>query len=343
MGCCFSRPDGPHSPYPGDPNTASARAINNRPPSSQQQPPSSAHADSAAAPPSLAPTTSRRVVRTSSLPSPPDNSIPVQSRRRSRLENQPLDQHINKPLRRHVWAAYDRSWSRASLDRERTDFFDTRVTGRPEVWQILHATLRVLWDPAAHGAGGDDDPAGIATAQGFLDAAELTLPTGDLAQGAYDSLGNYYPLPEWVVADPDNIIVTPSVAAAADDDEGTQGGRSAAADAKEDDLTGADDDSDDFADDAARKREEKGKAVVDVKDLVSVQARLSETSRDVTVSIGQADTARALARKVQEESGLPATKKIRIAYMGKILKDNVSFVEQGWQPGHVVNALVFNR
>jgi hypothetical protein len=29
--------------------------------------------------------------------------------------------------------------------------------------------------------------------------------------------------------------------------------------------------------------------------------------------------------------------------MGKILKDNVSFVEQGWQQGHVVNALVFNR
>lgn len=40
---------------------------------------------------------------------------------------------------------------------------------------------------------------------------------------------------------------------------------------------------------------------------------------------------------------LASTKKIRIAYMGKILKESTSLGAQGWQPGHVVNALVFSR
>lgn len=29
--------------------------------------------------------------------------------------------------------------------------------------------------------------------------------------------------------------------------------------------------------------------------------------------------------------------------MGKMLKENSSLAAQGWQTGHVVNALVFNR
>ncbi|CRK35837.1 hypothetical protein BN1708_019832, partial [Verticillium longisporum] len=102
-----------------------------------------------------------------------------QSRRRSRRENAPLDEHINKPLRRHAWTSTSRTWTRAALARERTDFFDTRVTGRAEVWETLHAALRVLWDPAAQGAA-DDGTNGLATAQGFLTAAEVTLPTGNL-------------------------------------------------------------------------------------------------------------------------------------------------------------------
>lgn len=36
-------------------------------------------------------------------------------------------------------------------------------------------------------------------------------------------------------------------------------------------------------------------------------------------------------------------KKIRIAYMGKMLQETLSLPEQGWQSGHVVNALVFPR
>lgn len=40
---------------------------------------------------------------------------------------------------------------------------------------------------------------------------------------------------------------------------------------------------------------------------------------------------------------LSSTKMVRLAYMGKILKENTSFVDQGWQAGHVINALIFDR
>lgn len=33
--------------------------------------------------------------------------------------------------------------------------------------------------------------------------------------------------------------------------------------------------------------------------------------------------------------------KIKIAYLGKILKESETLLAQGWREGHVVNALVF--
>ncbi|GJC80513.1 ubiquitin domain-containing protein 2 [Colletotrichum liriopes] len=243
----------------------------------------------------------------------------------------PLDKHINKPLRRHVWTSKGRAWTRAALDRERADFFDTRVTGRPEVWQSLRAALEVLWDPVGQGAAADGTD-GLATAQGILDAAEITLPTGDLAQGAYDQLGSYYPLRSG--SSPIRTIssrTTPQSTALSTRD-------------LKDDLAGGEETTEELdEDDNIRRREEKGKAVVDARDQLSVLARLSETARDVTVNFVKSDSVRVVARKIQEESGLAGAKKVRIAYMGKILKENLSLTEQGWQEGHVVNALVFDR
>ncbi len=48
--------------------------------------------------------------------------------------------------------------------------------------------------------GGD-----IETAQGILDAAGITLPTGNLVDGCYDEAGNLYRLSEVVVSDPINV------------------------------------------------------------------------------------------------------------------------------------------
>jgi hypothetical protein len=132
----------------------------------------------------------------------------------------------------------------------------------------------------------------LATAQIILTAAEITLPTGDLAQGAYDSLGNYYALPEWVVSDPSNV----------GEDEDT--GEETVADGKGDLTVGEETTEELDGEEAMRRREEKGKAVVDTRDQITIQARLSETSRDVSVVAGKGETVRSVARKIQEESGV---------------------------------------
>jgi len=231
------------------------------------------------------------------------------------------------------------------LRRERTEFFDTRVTGREEIWQTLRAALEVLWaaDEAARngryrrvseeGGPSEEDPAvALATAQSIIDAADITLPTGDLYNGAYDAFGNYYPLTHQVVSDPANLAWSPG---SAEDEE--------LGDAKAD-LTADEETEREYGDDEAeRRREEKGKAVVDIRDQITIRARLSDGSRDVIVMVDKRDSVRRIARLVAEKAKLHSNKKIRIAYMGKILQENSSLMAQGWKQGHVINALVFSR
>jgi FixJ family two-component response regulator len=90
------------------------------------------------------------------------------------------------------------------------------------------------------------------------------------------------------------------------------------------------------------KKQEKGKEADEVHKLVKLRARLSENGQDITVNISESETVRSVAKKIALEADLASTKKIRIAYMGKILKDNLSLSTQNWKTGHVVNALVFD-
>ncbi|KAI8190037.1 Ubiquitin domain-containing protein 2 [Colletotrichum sp. SAR 10_65] len=312
MGCCMSRSQsGSTSPYPGPTNTGSARAIN----------------------------ASTSAAAHDRDDSPAASTTQASSRgRRHRQSTLPLDRHINKPLRRHVWASKSRVWTRSAINRERKDFFETRVTGRPEIWQSLHYALQVLWDPASHGAA-EDGTNGLATAQSILDAADITLPTGDLAQGAYDQLGNYYQLNEWAVANPTNLVEDDATIDVADDDEGLS-----TRDFK-DDLAGGEETTEELDEDEnVRRREEKGKAVADARDQLSLLARLSENGRDVTVGFSKTDTVKIITGKILNEAGLsPTKKKIRLAFMGKLLKENLPLTEQGWTQGQVINAYVSDR
>lgn len=232
---------------------------------------------------------------------------------------QPLSQHIDKPLRRHTWVAKNRVWTRPQLARERADFFDTRVTGRPEIWQTIRGALEVMWeaDAAARitgddaaaattpaieneesgggggGGGNANDDTALATAQSILKAAEVTLPTGNLANGVYDALGTYYAVPEWIVCDPVNVA---------------EGGDEEADDPKahdEEDLSGGEETAEDVdEEEALRRREEKGKAVADVRDLIKIRARLSENSRDIVLTIGTNESVRSVIRKIKEEANV---------------------------------------
>lgn len=274
QGCCFSSPRGPNSPYPGAAQSNSTRAINSAP--SANQLPATAQ-------------------------TPATTEAPSTTRRRHR---RPLDQHINKPLRRTDWASQSRTWTRACLDRERAEFFDTRVSGRPEVWQALRAALEVLWeadgrrgmavilaDEETGSSDADLDPSvALATAQSILDAADITLPTGNLSDGAYDALGDYYQLPLFVVGDPVNLAQDD------DDDDAETEGKGALKEAADQDD-----------EEVERRREEKGKAVVDVKAMVWAVIRLSDGSKDMKIRVGKEETVRSIVRRITEETSVSIT------------------------------------
>lgn len=201
-----------------------------------------------------------------------------------------------------------RQWTRPQLDRERQEFFETRVSGRPEIW----ATLKVVIGLLAEGE--------IQNAQVILDASAVTVPTGDLMNGAYDEVGNFYQMPEYIISDPNNVLPGSQ--------ENIVKGESASDATDEDEVE--------------RRREEKGKGVLKTGDVIRVKARLSDRGGpDIVISIGKDQNIRVLVRRIQEEVNITGKGKVKIAYLGKILKDGETLHAQGWREGHVVNALVF--
>ena len=158
----------------------------------------------------------------SAAPQPPAEQAPPQSSHSSHhpIASQPqprsLSQVFNAPLKPHYWAPKDRRWKQSELDTERSSFWDTRVSARPEIWASLHLVcselisipVKAVCSPDGH----EDDGRMIGAreklrnAQAIIDAAGITLPTGDLVDGAYDGWGNHYTLPVWVVAQPDGLV-----------------------------------------------------------------------------------------------------------------------------------------
>ncbi|KAI8051585.1 hypothetical protein BDF22DRAFT_691381 [Syncephalis plumigaleata] len=84
--------------------------------------------------------------------------------------------------------------TQAELDSQRTAFWETAPTyeGRLEVWQALQLVCQPDTD--------------LATAQVVLDSVGVTLPTGLLADGAFDTLGNRYSIPNYCLSAPTNLI-----------------------------------------------------------------------------------------------------------------------------------------
>ncbi|KIW82647.1 hypothetical protein Z517_05674 [Fonsecaea pedrosoi CBS 271.37] len=248
----------------------------------------------------------------------------ARSRQHRRLS---LADHYNLPLQPpKPWKSKDRTWTYTQLHRERYEFFETRVTGIPEIWHGLKQVIECLHE-------GD-----LADAQGILDALSVTLPTGKLEEGAYDEHGNLYKIPQAVISDPIDVIEdhtdmdSQTVNGTNDIDpiaaklEAAEGGGN---------LDGSKDGSNE-----EKVKEAKGKAPVP-KDAVKVRCRLSDRGDpDVVVLLGKSQRVSALVQRIRDETDVPSKAKIRIAYLGKILDEKLSLEEQGWKEGHVVNALV---
>jgi hypothetical protein len=82
------------------------------------------------------------------------------------------------------------------LHRQRTEFWETapQYDGLTETWNTLRVAVEL-----SH----QND---LITAQAVLDSAGITIPTGDLGQGCYDEQGHRFVLPDFVLAEPSNIM-----------------------------------------------------------------------------------------------------------------------------------------
>lgn len=202
----------------------------------------------------------------------------------------PLGEHFNQPIRPHIWYSKRRTWTPTQLEQERKEFFETRVTGRPEVWTALAASISLL-------RTGD-----LATAQSIVDAAGITVPTGDLCEGCYDERGVLYRLPQCIVSDPENLV--PDDTHGDDDDDDLEEEDVAIMDGKlaaEDEASGDELIAAGGGNEAERRREEKGKA--SERDLIKVKARVSDgRGSDVVVSVGKTQSVGYIARKVHQEA-----------------------------------------
>ncbi|KAF2761766.1 hypothetical protein EJ05DRAFT_482604 [Pseudovirgaria hyperparasitica] len=222
------------------------------------------------------------------------------------------------PSARRSHTPHKEIWTLSRLRREREEYFDTRTSGRSETWLVVRSITTMIRD------------GNVSEAQAMLDAAGCTCPTGSLWKGVWDELGAYYPVPEWVVVEPEEL------ADETDDDEGkgTAG-------------TGEPEDVDEEGRTAQERKDEKGKgramAVTesDAGKIVKVRARLSDRSTDVVIKIGQDEKISVLVRRIKTAAQLPVTTKVRIGYLGRILPEQQSLSSQNWNPQHIVNALVF--
>lgn len=286
MGCCQSSP----SPY-GDRQPHNSRSHINNPSRSQSQ--------------SALP---RPSTNNSNVPDPASAGSGFAPRHSDSRTNTATRQTATEPVKLKApkqWTTRpeQKAWTRQTLDKERKAFFDTRVTGRQEIWAALHFAVGELW------AGGDED-AGLATAQTFLDAAEIKVSDGDLTKVMYDQFGNMYDLPRHIVSDPQNLGI--SLPRADVDGSKESGEGEGESEETEDEET------------IQRRREEKGKAVVREGDVMKAKVRFSASGLpDRIISFSRRERVRAVSQHIiAEVPQLMPPKKIKLFFLGKPLEEN---------------------
>lgn len=304
QGCCQSRDESPYDdhPPPGTQNISSSNATRLHP-----------HNSSSSAAINQQHSSSNLNVsdRGSSILPPPETSRP----------NQPIRAPSPLPTSPSHLPHRPPPWTRSQLSLEREAFFDTRVSGDPEVWKAL----RVVCEEVRRGE--------LEEAQAILDALNMTCPNGRIVGGRgrrrekgglYDERGELYDIPAWVVVDPGDVV-----------DDGDEKGV-----VVDEDKSGVgEEEGKEPAGVSTPRREEKGKGrAEDPGEIVQLRLRLSDRGTDVVVSIGMKQKISDAVRSVREQIG---EKRVRLMYLGRPLDERVSLAESGWVQGHVINAMVF--
>lgn len=220
-------------------------------------------------------------------------------------------------------------WTHSQLERERIAFFETRVSGDPQIWIALRHVCDLL-------RAGD-----TSGAQTVLDSVGCTCPTGRIKSdrirgtetrgkkgGIFDERGNSYEIPGWLVADPGDIVAEPEREIEEIDGVGTQHRD------EEKSLDGQSHDEGHVYTGDKDNDTKKGAG-----EMVTVRARLSDRGSDLSVETGLHSKVKALVKKVQQEACM--TGRVKLIYLGKELSEEKSLAQQGWQTGHVVSVFVF--
>ncbi|KAI9685991.1 MAG: hypothetical protein M1822_003974 [Bathelium mastoideum] len=246
------------------------------------------------------------------------------------------------PRKSHIPDALQprRPWTRRVLAQQRAEFFDTQTGGRAEAWAVVRWVCEAMTEAGTVGSetgqrrdfededgdgmegggqGGGND--GLAAAQGIMDAAGLTCPTGRLADGVYDAQGNRYVVPAWVVRDPEDVIK--------DEEEDGRAGK--------------------LEEEKVRVEKGKGRMVEEdegEKRLVTVRIRRSDPETNYKIRTGKGQSVGMLIECFREEAELPTDAKIRIFFLGRQMSESKSLstqTEGRWRDGDVVIAFVSQR
>lgn len=220
-----------------------------------------------------------------------------------------------------------------------------------------------------------------AGATGLVEAAGCTITISELIAirrrdreregslghiGVWDERGEQYRCPLWVWGDPADIV------------EDGVGGQHVDGDGTDVEPSEGEDEEDVGDKEGAglqtmtRRVEEKGKEKLvlekDDPDAISLRARLSDRGNDVVLLVRKDWTVKTVVRRIIEEGDVrlprftpvhaivlaiflllttirflqyPAKTKMKLGYLGRVLKDNETLEAQGWAVGHVINVFVF--
>lgn len=170
------------------------------------------------------------------------------------------------------------TWTRARLISERNAFWETRVTGQAQIWQVL----RLVVDLIQKGE--------LVEAKAVLEAAGCVCPTGAFWRGVYDERGESYEVPGWVIGEPEGLAV--------DDEELVDGDAETSRGSVEELVKEPVEYGEDGEMEKGKEREK------DVGEVVKVKARLSDRATDVVVKVGMEEDVKILVRRVEEKASV---------------------------------------
>jgi hypothetical protein len=224
------------------------------------------------------------------------------------------------------------TWTRARLDKERTDWWDTQVTGSPEVWGAVRLAAQSL------------QIGKLKDAQQWLETMECTCPTGCLWKGVYDSTGVLYKVPEWLIVEPEGLAAEEADAELA----GGPAGVAAAADDGAQEAGNEDGDDEDDEPVAVRVRVSRNGRDVVLKlrrreHVSSIVEKLKQQAEVCLYALGVLICAASTVHTFANKQQLDMSSNVRLVYGGRIYQDRETLEShQFWDfaNDYLINALV---